>query len=594
MAAPSCSGRQISDHLSYPNPSLGDTVGFAASNFAPCQPVEISMASRRKKLIRKVSIVTSLLLGLFLATLDTSIVATSLITISEEFNDYANAPWVLLAYLLTYMGCAVGIAKFSDIYGRRTLLFYSWAVFLLFSVLCAVATSMPMLIVGRALQGIGGSGLYSLAQTCLMEHGPTDNPPLMGALIGATLAIAFLLGPILGGVIVSKITWRWIFGINIPLGIASMFCIACCYPRDRRAFTVFSLRGLRKIDFFGMISLFAASVFLVFAVERGGSPPYGWEHPSVIASFVVSGVNWILFGTSEAYLYFKYCQYPDHVRCVHIEPVFPVQLALRRPFMGGLAVTFLTGLPYVALTVIIPERMQVLEQENPLQSGLHLLPMLGACALGSFLAGAICSRSNKSALVMIVASVAQLIGVSLMLVISPIDSSFVPAYGFTLIFGLGVGLVFGSATILSGVETDSTRDHAVAQGALAQARALGSCLGVAVCTALFNKRLNALNKHLSPEQLAILYQTPTASAYWNKSLLRLIQNVYAGAFRDQTIFMIITCSIMMVAAVFTWENSPKPISCLASHAQIADKTSMRRGPDNDDTEMSDMGSVRSV
>ncbi|KAK1596879.1 major facilitator superfamily transporter [Colletotrichum navitas] len=593
MAAQTCSDRQISDHLSYPNPSLGDTAGFAASNL-PSRPVEHSLASMRENRIHKFLIVTSLLLGLFLATLDTSIIATSLITISEEFNDYGNAPWVLLAYLLTYMGCAVGIAKFSDIYGRRTLLFCSWTVFLLFSLLCAAAASMPMLIVGRALQGIGGSGLYSLAQTCLLEHGPADNPPLMGALIGVTLAVAFLLGPVLGGAIVSKITWRWIFGINIPLGIAAMFCIALCYPRDRRVVTVFSLRGLKKIDFSGMATLFAASVFLVFAVERGGSPLYGWDHPSVITSFVVSGVNWVLFGISETYLFVKYCQYPDHVGCVHIEPVFPVQLAQRRPFMGGLAVTFLTGLPYVALTVIIPERMQVIEQETPLRSSLYLLPMLGACALGSFLAGAICSRSNNSALVMIVASVAQLIGISLMLIVSSVGSSFVPAYGFTFIFGLGVGLVFGSATILSGVETDSTQDHAVAQGALAQARALGSCLGVAVCTALFNKRLHALNKHLPKEQLAVLYQTPTASAHWNENLLRLIQNVYAIAFRDQIIFMIIACSLMVAAAVFTWENSPKPITCLASHVQIADKTSRQRGTDNDGTEMSDMGSVRSV
>ncbi|GJC82944.1 efflux pump FUS6 [Colletotrichum liriopes] len=236
MAAQSCPGRQMPDHLSYPNPSLGDTAGFAASNFAPRRGVELSMASRRMKLVRKVLVVTSLLLGLFLATLDTSIIATSLITISEEFNDYGNAPWVLLAYLLTYMGCAVGIAKFSDIYGRRTLLFYSWTVFLLFSVLCAGATSMPMLIVGRALQGVGGSDLSSRTRS-------RRQSALMGALIGATLAIAFLLGPVLGGAIVSKITWRWIFGINLPLGIAAMFCIACCYPRDRRAYTVFSLRA---------------------------------------------------------------------------------------------------------------------------------------------------------------------------------------------------------------------------------------------------------------------------------------------------------------------------------------------------------------
>ncbi|OHE96617.1 major facilitator superfamily transporter [Colletotrichum orchidophilum] len=594
MAAQSPPRREMADQLSYPNPSLGDTAGFAVANFAPRRGADFSAATSRQYKIRKVLVIISLLVGLFLATLDTSIIATSLITISEEIGDYYNAPWVLLAYLLTYMGCAVGIAKCSDIYGRRTLLFYSWAVFLLFSALCAGANSMKLLIVGRAFQGVGGSGLYSLAQTCLLEQGPAHNPALMGGIIGITLAAAFLLGPILGGVIVSKITWRWIFGINVPVGVIAMVCIAFAYPKDRNAFKVYSFTAFRKLDVVGMFSLFFGSVFLVIAIQRGGYAFYGWAHWSVIVLFVCSGICWIIFGIVENWLYEKRCPYADHVQCSHPEPVFPVHLARRRPFMCGLAVTFLTGLPYVALTVIIPERMQVIAQKSPLKSGMYLLPMLGACAVGSFVAGAVNSKSNKVALVMTVAAIAQVLGISLMLMVASAQADFAPAYGFTLIFGLGVGLTFGSTTILSGVEAESTKEHAVAQGILAQARALGGCLGVAICTALFNKRLEVLNEHLSPADLETLYHSPTASSQWSSHILNLVKNVYADSFRDQTIFMITACAIMVVAAIFTWEKDPRPIALLAGHAQHANKTRLQQeSNDHDGTEMSDMGSVRS-
>lgn len=215
--------------------------------------------------------------------------------------------------------------------------------------------------------------------------------------------------------------------------------------------------------------------------------------------------------------------------------------------------------------------------------------------MGSFLSGAICRKSNNTALLLTVAAVSQLLGISLMLVLSSAESSFVPAYGFTLIFGLGTGLVFGAATILSAVETDSSRDHAVAQGAIAQARALGGSLGVAICTALFNHRLGALTQHLSQQQLVTLYRTPTASSQWPDNLLRLIKEVYATSFKDQTLFMIGVCSVMVVAALFTWEKSPKPITCLGTHAQQANKTSLQQGEHgNNGTEMSDMGSIRSV
>ncbi|KAJ3939626.1 uncharacterized protein N0V96_010409 [Colletotrichum fioriniae] len=561
MAAQSPSRREMADQLSYPNPSLGDTAGFAVANFAPRRGAECSAASLRQPTIERVLIVFSLLVGLFLATLDTSIIATSLIVISEEIGDRQHASFVLLAYLLTYMGCAVGIAKCSDIYGRRTMLFYSWTVFILFSALCAGAKSMKLLIIGRAFQGVGGSGLYSLAQTCLLEQGPAHNPALMGAIIGITLAAAFLLGPILGGVIVSKITWRWIFGLNIPIGVFAVACLTLAYPKDRQAFKIYSWTAFKKLDVVGMTTLFCGSAFLVVAIERGGYAFYGWDHWTVIVMFSLS-FRYTLLGAGPSCVAWPLPSSPDS--------------------------------PYVALTVIIPERMQVIAHKSPLQSGMYLLPMLGACAVGSFVAGAVNSKSNKVALVMTVASIAQVLGISLMLMVVDAQADFAPTYGFTLVFGLGVGLNFGSTTILSGVEAESTKEHAVAQGILAQARALGGCLGVAICTAMFNARLEVLSHHLSPSEREALAHSPTTSSAWDSHLKDLIKHVYSDSFRDQTIFMITACAIMVVAAIFTWEKDPRSITLLTGHAQQANKTRLQQeGNDHDGTEMSDMASVRS-
>ncbi|KAF9871550.1 MFS multidrug transporter [Colletotrichum karsti] len=577
------SRQQTAQPLSYPNPSLGDTAGFAATNLSHC----VAPSRGQMTPFMKANLVMSLLLGLFLSTLDTSVIATSLISISEEFHDHHNASWVLLAYMLTYMGCSVGIAKLSDIFGRRRMLFFSWVMFIFFSLGCAAADNMRTLITCRAFKGIGGAGLYSLAQICLLEHGPARNPSTMGALIGITLALAFLLGPILGGAITTVISWRVIFALNIPLGALAFLGIYFSYPLERRAHRILSLRTLFRIDFIGMLTLLIASVTLVFAVERGGSRVFEWNSYGIITAFAISGLCWIIFVGWEVYLNKKFCEYPDHLHCIHMEPVFTAALARRRPYICGLIVAFLTGAPYVVLIVAIPERMQVLEHENPFKAGTHLLPMLSGTAMGSFLAGAICRKYNHTAFLMTMASATQLLGVGLMMLVADVDSSFDLGYAFTFVIGLGVGVSFGSSTIVAAVE----KDKAVAQGAIAQARVLGSCIGVAICTVLFNSRADSLVHHLSPEQLATLQQEPTASASWSASLVRRVQEVYAVALRDQIIFLTGVCGLMFIVAICSFERDPKPIASLAD-AQQAFKASQQE--DRDGTELSDMSSIRSV
>ncbi|KAJ4147766.1 hypothetical protein LMH87_002272 [Akanthomyces muscarius] len=353
-------------------------------------------------------LVTCLLLGLLFSSLDTSIASTSLITISRELQDFENAPWIVLAYLLTYMGFAIVISKLSDIYGRRNMLVLSWVLFTAFSLGCASSRSMVALIVCRGFQGIGASGLYSLTQIGLVEVGPSHRPSLIGAMIGATLTIAFVLGPIIGGVVVQFSDWRWLFNINIPFGLVAMLAITNFWPPEKAAHML-SWQAFTSIDFIGSVTLLCSSGLLVFAIQQAGSQIYAWSSPEIIITLTISAICWMLFVLWQILLELK--MYGG------IQPIFPIRLMRRRVYFAGLLVTLLTGFPYISLAITIPERYQIVDRQSVLMASVHILPLLGACAMGSFLGGAISSKKNNTAYTLVAAACFQLLGLTLMSII---------------------------------------------------------------------------------------------------------------------------------------------------------------------------------
>ncbi len=227
------------------------------------------------------------------------------------------------------------------------------------------------------------------------------------------------------------------------------------------------------------------------------------------------------------------------------------------------SLTLLTGFPYIALSVIIPERLQIVEGESVLMAGVHILPLLGGCALGSFIAGAISSKKNNTSYTLVAASCFQLLGVGLMAIVPEVTRPL--QYLFQAIFGLGAGLCLSAATIMTNVIAPEQHERASAQGAVAQARVFGGCLGLSICTIVFNLHVNGLFEgHMTEKQLEQIQRSPLAGLQLPADVRHVVQTVYAGAFTEEIRLMVVVCAIMVVVSLFTLEKHPLPIERLTS------------------------------
>lgn len=250
-----------------------------------------------------------------------------------------------------------------------------------------------------------------------------------------------------------------------------------------------------------------------------------------------------------------------------------------------------TGFPYISLSIIIPERFQIVNRESVMMAGLHILPMLGSCAVGSFLGGAISSRKNNTSLTLVIAASLQLLGVGLMSMLTGVEASVKAQYGFQVILGLGVGMSFSAATVMTSILAAERSELASAQGAVAQARVLGGCIGLSICTVIFNSHVNQyLGQHLTEQQLAELHRSPLSSLHLPIDLQDLVKNVYADAFVEEIRIMMIICAIMVLVSLFTLERHPAPLERLTAPSKEEEAPS-RRGSEPD-TEMNTMSNVR--
>ncbi|KAM3511162.1 hypothetical protein MY11210_005213 [Beauveria gryllotalpidicola] len=401
-------------------------------------------------------------LGLFLSIIDSSIVATALFTIGNDFKDLEAINWIALAYTLAYLGCAVAFAHVSDVIGRRDAFLLACVIFFAFSMASGFAQNIRQLIALRTIQGIGGSGLYSLSMVILPEMCPPSHLKFIGSLIGIVIALSGVLGPLLGGALTQFTQWRWIFWINGPIGVVSMTIFLLAWPSKAQHNPPNRLQW-KNFDFFGTFLIIAASVLIVFAFQSAGETSRNIFNSSLFIAPMTIGL--LCWGGV-----FAWALLVDSRKLgAELVPALPFKLFRNRHYTSAALTTLLIGYPYLQIIFTFPSRAQIVSGKSVLVSGLELLPLIGGSALGSVIGG--CGLLST--------------------VQDRADD--VKALGFLVLAGLGFGLSTAAATMLVSFEA-AIADAASAHGILAQMRILGGSIGIATATILLRNRLTDVSE----------------------------------------------------------------------------------------------------
>jgi EmrB/QacA subfamily drug resistance transporter len=370
------------------------------------------------------TIVLGILLAMFLGALDQTIIATALPTIGRELADIENLSWVVTVYLLTATAATPLYGKLSDIHGRRAMLLIAIAIFVLASVLCALAPNMGVLVVGRALQGLGGGGLLSLAQVIVGDIVlPLERGRYQGY-ISIVFGVASIGGPVIGGFFAQHLHWSLIFWINLPIGLLAFGMtnsVLKRLPRHERP---------HRLDVAGAAVMVAATVLLLLALTWGGTR-FAWASVQILALLAGSALLWALFA----------------FRLITArEPFLPLTL-LTNPVVGfGTASVACVFGTMIGLSIFVPIYFQVVLGLSASASGLALIPLMGGTVIGSTASGQAMSRLvhyKRAPFAGLAAALAALI----LLAAAPDRLSVAIVCTALGVIGLGMGSLFPVTTV---------------------------------------------------------------------------------------------------------------------------------------------------
>lgn len=410
------------------------------------------------------------LLAILLAALDQTIVATALPRIVEEFQGLEHLSWVFSAYMLAQTVTIPLYGKLSDIYGRRVFYLGGIVIFLLGSALSGQSHSMSQLILFRAFQGIGAGAIMVNSIALIGDlFTPVERGRWQG-LIGGVFGIASIMGPLLGGWLTDNLTWRWIFYINLPLGILAITVIALALPKIRPE------AGDESIDYSGAATMSLGLVSLLLAFVWGGSQ-YDWGSPQIIGLFSAAVLLFIAFVFIE--------------RRVAV-PILPLDLFKHRAMSVSVTVTFLTSFGLFGAVAFIPLYAQSVVGFSATNSGLVLTPLMLGLVVSSALAGQLISRTGRYKLSAILGMVLSVVGMYLFTRLS-VDTSKTELVRDMIILGAGLGVSFPIYTIV--IQSAFERSKlGVVTASIQLFRSVGSTVGIAIMGSLMN---NALAQRLA-------------------------------------------------------------------------------------------------
>ncbi|GAA0904507.1 MFS transporter [Streptomyces thermoalcalitolerans] len=473
----------------------------------------------------------ALLLGLLLAALDQTIVSTALPTIVSDLGGLNHLSWVVTAYLLASTAATPLWGKLGDQYGRKKLFQIAVVIFLIGSALCGMARNMPELIVFRALQGLGGGGLMVLSMAIVGDVVPPRERGRYQGLFGAVFGTTSVLGPLLGGVFTQHLSWRWVFYVNLPVGVVALAVIAAALHIPRRT-------QRHVIDYLGAFLVASVATCLVLIASLGGTT-WGWGSPQIAGLAVLGVVLAVAFVAVERRA---------------AEPVLPLRLFGIRTFSLSAVISFVVGFAMFGALTFLPTFLQVVRGISPTLSGVHTLPMVAGMLLASTGSGQIVSRTGRWKVFPVLGTAVTTVGLLLLYRLDE-HSSTAATSGCLFVFGLGLGLVM-QVLVLIVQNAVGYEDLGVATSGATFFRSIGAAFGVAVFGTVFASRLEetltaAFRGVALPPGISVdtLKADPRGIAALSPALRPAALHAYASAITDVFLY---AAPVVLLGFVLTW------------------------------------------
>jgi len=421
-----------------------------------------------------------------LVTLDQTIVATATPVIASHFSSFDEVAWIPGAYFLTEAGFILITGQLLTVIPGKTVYIIAVALFELGSLICAVSQTMPTLIVGRAIAGVGGAAIFPSITILLVQLTRLEERPIFLGFLGMTTSIGVIFGPILGGLFTDHVTWRWCFYINLPFGLTALAVIYFVVQVEAGLEPTTLRQKLKTLDFLGSILYLGVTACLLVPLQWGGnSKP--WNSPVVISLLCVFGV---------LLLAFVGCEWKRGMRAI-----VPIPLLKDRSLVGATLEAFLIGLGIYTDVYFIPLWYQV-QGHSATRSGIDLLPFLLAALITAGVSGAIINKIGRYWHIIVISPLLFCVGSGLLFTVRP-DSPNARVIGYQILSGVGIGGALNNVYLV--VHAEHNKDEkklSQANSIVNCAQLLGGLIGVAIAGALFANQLSR-NLHREVPQLSV-------------------------------------------------------------------------------------------
>ncbi|EED12355.1 MFS drug transporter, putative [Talaromyces stipitatus ATCC 10500] len=442
----------------------------------------VTSQSQRMTKSKTIIIMGALCLSVFLAALDQTIVSTALPVMAAHFHaSQSGYSWMASSYMLANASCVPFWGKLSDIFGRKPIIILANVVFLVGSLICALSDNLAMNIAGRAIQGAGGGGIIVLANITVSDLVSVRERPMYYGLFGVTWALAGALGPIIGGALTTKVTWRWCFYLNLPVGGLSLtiltFFLHVHTPKTR------ILDGLAAIDWLGVLTCIGATLMFLFGLEFGGLN-YPWNSATTICLIVFGVLTYGVFLLIE----WKVAKYP----------IIPIRLFKNSHNLAVFGSCFCHAAVFISGAYYLPLYFQSVLLASPILSGVYTLPQVLSLSLTSAVIGIIIKKTGRYKEAVLIGMGVMTLGFGLFIDLKPY-ASWPRIILYQLIAGAGVGPNF-QAPLIALQANIHVSDMAVATATFGFVRQLASAIGIVLGGVIYQ---NVLTQQLPKLEAAV-------------------------------------------------------------------------------------------